>query len=775
MLLMLLGPLMVSLLWVAVRFPIYYPDYVGTTWHEVEPEKLFVIFERYGKDRGPYDSRAWLLDIEAETLEPLKCPEEFGEKWPNLIGKDASGNLIFETQSGGPTYVGWNARTGVHYRVNGILTQPVLINDRYLACTQFEESVNGHSFVWFDLSNPERPPRIVPIMETNSNMIPIEGTDSFYFVLPANYEVWYQADSSEGGWGYGMGTYYGGTYGGGTYGYGGEGYGEEGYFTTEWVNEDGQIEYELPPAVINPNASKPLPTVVLMNLTEQGPKEVTRWPVVSDSSSEVTHGAGYVVCQSVDARFLETHDARNGNIVARIPIPTTALDTTMPTPRLNWWSLAETVIQFGDGCGNRVAMDCRTGIQLDSFPVGSGWLLPIVLGHDHEYLTWSMQTQPADWPGKIQVRATEDHQVLYSWAPPEPNIFSGNDDGHPKFSSDGHSVRFITSDMRVVYADKCTGKLVRHIQPRFWLPFIAAALAVAAGVWTRGWIMASIRDRLPCWVDVFVILGCALSFLYWRIIYSGNLYDEQRPAWIGIAGLLIAVLVLTVDQVAFSKARLLYRCSPIILLTVASIFVQRSWLGEYSADVIVFELLLVAVILMGSMAIHALFLREPRKQLAVSKKTRIVSLRELFAWTALAALMLAAFKLYEFKEWTRGVSVESIVQDLIYAGVIAAVSLSAYYLTAKRSGLLVRLLALGAFLLLAITSAVYRLEWDELPSELAGIEIEIVVKACERVLIIALASMLIALPIGMRNTQSSIASTSGLASFLAKPWSTIQR
>ena len=45
MLLVLFGPLMVSLLWVAVRFPIYYPDYVGTTWHEVELEKLFVIFE----------------------------------------------------------------------------------------------------------------------------------------------------------------------------------------------------------------------------------------------------------------------------------------------------------------------------------------------------------------------------------------------------------------------------------------------------------------------------------------------------------------------------------------------------------------------------------------------------------------------------------------------------------------------------------------------------------------------------------------------------------
>jgi hypothetical protein len=738
LLLALLGPLMLSLFWVAVRFPVFYPDHIYSNWHEVQPEKLFVIFENYGKGWS-YDSRAWLLDIEAETLESIKCPEEFGGKWPKLNGKDASGNLIFETQWDGPNYVGWNARTGVRYRVSGISTEPILINSRYLACTKFEEAFSGNSFVWCDLSQPERPPCRFPIMETNSTLIPVEGTSSFYFVLPANDQYWPDADLSEGG--YGVGSYAEGSYG------------DDGGYGAEWVNEDGPIEYELPPVVTNPNAPKPLATVVLMNLTEQGPKEVARWPVVSDSSSEVTAAAGYVVCQSIDARFIETHDARNGKIVARIPVPITALDTTLPTPRLDGWSLFGTIIQFADGCGNRVAFDCKTGSQIDSLPIGAGWLQPILLGQHHEYLAWLSPARPADWPGEIQVRSVENHQVLYSWSPPEPNIsfyFGSPTDGNPKFANDGRSVYFVTWDMRLVYADKRTGGLVRHIQPRFWVPFIAAALAVATGVWTFCWITTSIRDQVPWWVDVFMILGCTLSFLYWRINYSGDPHDEQRPAWISMAALVIALLVLIVDRASFNNARLLYRCSPIIVLAVASIKIQRTWLGKYSADLIVFELFLLAFIVTGSIAFHALFLRAPGKTQVASAKPRRVSLRELFVWMALVSLILAAFKLYDLKDWTRGLSSMSIVNALLYAGVITTVSLAAYYLTARRSGLALRLLGIGTLALLTLVSAVYRVEWDAIPYRLAGIELERAAKICECVVLIALASILIALPISMR-------------------------
>lgn len=735
LLLVLLVPLLFSLFWVAVRFPIFFPDYVDTTWLEVQPDRLMVIFEHFSKN-GKDDSRAWLLDIEAETLEPIQCPEEFGGHWPNLIGKDINGNLIFKFRQGDIKYFGWNARTGVRYSVSGILSEPVLINSRYLACERFEESINGHAFVWCDLSKPERPPCMVPIMKTDSRIIPIEGTDSFYFVLPMDDQYWLETDSS-----YVEESYSGGSYGG------------DGDFATEWVNEDGVIEYELPPVVINPSASKPLATVVLMNLNEQGPKEVARWPVVSDDSSEILDKAGYIVCQSVDACFLETHDARTGNIVARIPIPSTALDATMPAPRLNWWSLAGTFILLEDGCGNRIAIDFITGNKVTSYPVGSGWLQPILLPYSHEYLTWFVPAQRADWPGEMQVRAIEDHQVLNSWTPPGLNlIFSSHDDGHPSISSDAHRVRFVTSDLRVVYADKLTGKLVSYIQPRFWLPFIAGALAVAAGVWTLCWIKASIRNRLSCWVDVFLLLVCALCFLYWRINYSGDPDDQQRPAWIGIAALLIAAIVWTVDQVAFCRARLVYRSSPIILITAAAIYIQRSWLRNHSTIDIVFELLLLAEILMGSIAIQVLLLREPVKTSGVSSKTRIVSLRELFAWTALSALMLAVFRLYDLSEWTRYVSPESIVRALMHAGVIAAVSLSAYYLTAKHSWLVLRLLGIGTLMLLALMSAVYRLVWDDL-SLISKLEIESAAKFCECVVVLASASMLIALPIAIRNTS----------------------
>ena len=307
LLLVLLLPLMFSLHWIAVRFPIYDEYSSGPTIHEVEPEKLAVIFE--GTRSG---GRAWLLNLEQETLELIECPPEIGKEWPFPIGIDANSNLIFAIPTSLFSYVGWNARTGTSYFVDLSNGQPILINSRYLAC--FTNGEHGCEFVWCDLDTPKLPHRRMPIMkmpihDTRILVTPIAGTDSFYFVLPAEDRYWLDT-------GIGMEAEITAP-------------NDYSYELYEWTKPDGSIEYELPPVVVNPNAPEPCATVVLMNLREQGPKEIARWSVLNDyPGSEVTAVPGYVICQSLDACFFETRDARSGEIVARVPIPTSALTGT---------------------------------------------------------------------------------------------------------------------------------------------------------------------------------------------------------------------------------------------------------------------------------------------------------------------------------------------------------------------------------------------------------------------------------------------------------------
>ena len=466
LLLVLLLPLMFSLHWIAVRFPVYDVYTSGPAIHEVEPDELAVIFEYTRSGR-----RAWLLNLEQETLELIECPPEIGKEWPYPIGIDANSNLIFAIPTSLFSYVGWNARTGTSYFVDLSNGQPILINSRYLACITHGE--HGCEFVWSDLDDPNLPHRSMPIMkmpihDTRIPVTPISGTNSFYFVLPAEDRYWLDT-----------------------------GIGMEAEITLpndyshEWTNPAGSVEYELPPVVVNPNAPEPCATVVLMNLREQGPKEIARWSVLNDyPGSEVTVVSNYIICQSLDACFFETHDARSGKIVARVPIPKSALSATA----VPYWNFLGSIVHFCDRVGLDVAFDCKTGKQLaSSTPLGTlryEWRDQ----RDNEYLAWRTKSW-SEWPGEMQVRSVATDEVLHTWKLPDHHVSVL--DGSVHFSADGQNVLFFTEDLRALFVDKVTGKVVRHIQPRFWLLPLGVVLGLTTLVWFICWIRISVLVALP--------------------------------------------------------------------------------------------------------------------------------------------------------------------------------------------------------------------------------------------------------------------------------------
>ncbi len=730
LLLVLLLPLMFSLHWIAVRFPIYDEYSSGPTIHEVEPEKLAVIFE--GTRSG---GRAWLLNLEQETLELIECPPEIGKEWPFPIGIDANSNLIFAIPTSLFSYVGWNARTGTSYVVALSNGQPILINSRYLAC--FTNGEHGCEFVWCDLDTPKLPHRRMPIMkmpihDTRILVTPIAGTDSFYFVLPAEDRYWLDT-------GIGMEAEITAP-------------NDYSYELYEWTKPDGSIEYELPPVVVNPNAPEPCATVVLMNLREQGPKEIARWSVLNDyPGSEVTAVPGYVICQSLDACFFETRDARSGEIVARVPIPTSALTGTT----FLRWNFLGSIVHFCDRVGLDIAFECKTGMQLaSSTPLGT-------LGYEwrdqrnNEYLAWRTKSW-RDWPGEMQVRSVATDEVLHAWKLPDHHVSAH--DGSVHFSADGRNVLFFTDDLRAFFVDKVTGKVVRHIQPRFWLLPLGVVLGLTTLVWFICWIRISVRSGVSLWVDELVLLVVVSVFLYWRINLSARLeFDQQRLAWASVAAMSIAALTLVVNQTLFRNVRLRYRCGPIIMLTAGAIYGQ--WMGRHlqRADDTLLELLLVALLILCSIMVHFLFFRKPRlARVAPVTVRRRFALREIFAWTALVAVMLALLQRHDAVDWIRGLTWDGIAEMLCVGCTIVAVTLSAYYLTAERCYLVFRLTG-GCFVAVLFTiSAAYRLDWIDLNAYLfSTIPFYVVASTCERLSAIAVGSMLMALPIGMRNGVGS--------------------
>ncbi len=164
-------------------------------------------------------------------------------------------------------------------------------------------------------------------------------------------------------------------------------------------------------------------------------------------------------------------------IVSRIAISAAALAvgtiaTSTPSQmRFEFWGTLGPFIDFDDGTGARVAFDIRSGQQLDlpPLPYATSYLR-LLNQHEDESLFLSAQNRN-DWVGMIQVRT--NNQLLHEWRPPTLGYFSNN----VHFSEDGNAVVFYTSDMRVMFVDKATGKVLRHIQPRFWLPWSATALA----------------------------------------------------------------------------------------------------------------------------------------------------------------------------------------------------------------------------------------------------------------------------------------------------------
>ena len=735
LLLVLIGPLMLALHWTAIRFPIFYPDYTHASLFEAEPDRLAVIFEPCGERTywggvGTERARAWLLDVQAETLQPLTCPPEIGEHWSLPLGLDLNRNLVFQNKL--REIVGWNARTGVAYKLRPLPHEPKLINSRYLACTTRCDP--GNEFVWYDLKKPETPARSLPIISLHTDIVPINGTNSFYFVLPADnsYESELQMNS-------GMGTV-------------GESEDEMSQpydYSGEWRNDDGGIEYELPPVVVNPNAIQPTSTAVLMTMTEQGPKELARWPIVSDSQSEIQQTSGHVISLSIDGKSLESRDAQTGMIVSRIPVPAAALKmgttaTATPQMRFEYWRTLGPFIDFDDGTGTRVAFDIRSGQQLDPPPQPYATSALLLLDqHENESLFLSIQNL-MDWIGMIQVR--DNNQLLHEWRP--PTLAYSSDSIH--FSEDGNAVVFYTTDLRVMFVEKATGKVLRHIQPRFWLPWIATALVGLTLCWLTLWIKVSARSRVSIWIDFLVFLSVAFSFLYWRLTLAGTPYDWHRIASACIAGRTVGTAMLIVHQTLFRNTRMLFRCAPIAVMTVCGIFVYWKWFERDHPANVLFGLLILSLIILGSLVIHFMFFRKPhRERSAVSQKH--LTLIELFAWTAITALMLAPLNLYDRDDWLRAVSQVASADALISASLIVTVALLAFYLTADRCHLAFRLFG---FCLLAIATAIttaYRLNAIDLNASIVGIlTFDAVAIPCESLLFLVLGSAYVALPIALR-------------------------
>jgi hypothetical protein len=689
-------PLLFALRWIAAKFPMSCYA-TSTEVHYLEPGKLALFCEHYDERHHYNFVRVFVLDFEKKTLNELRCPPKAGVMWSSLEGVDIHGNAVCRVDSKPDEYYSCSPQTGESLEITKT-NACEFIGRRYL-CTPGNHSGDA-SFTWQDLAEKGYPAHKQTLNSAAHHLVAIPMSNAFYYIA---------YDSSDP--------------------------------QVEMISKEQETEAELNaidmsntiPASIDPNE-----TLVLMQMSEVGPIEIARWLVVG-GSGYVTYqvGDGCIGCVSLDRKTINIHDAKTGAIRFQIPVPPTALGSGN---RPDSWSMFDSFISLRDGLGATLVYNTTTGDTLD---VSASWNRRLLGHHDEEYLTLALQKYPDDWPGNLEIRNKSNGELLNSWPIPEREVIVGSPTvENTKFSPDGREIHFITADGRVLFAEKASGKIIRTIQPRFWIPYISIFVCLATLAWLIYWIRYSVRVGATYWLDEGVVLGIVSLFLYWRIMLSGCYEDYGRLAWHCAAACLMAFGALIIHRTVNSTQSFSLRSLPIaIFLSILFIgmhsILDRGW---YFNSTLTRTLILGCVLTLGFIVANWFF-RSNQNSNAVETRQRSyrLTLRQLLLLTIYCALAMAALRWMDLR-----ICFDVMKREGVGIAIYGFLPLIAYYFTYRRGLIWLKSLLVGAIALGIFLGWVSHEDWW------APDLLHVVARWAASVAQITLATILMALPILMR-------------------------
>ncbi len=683
-----LVPLLFALRWVAAKFPI--SSYATSTEvHYLEPGKLALFCEHYSERHHYQFVRIFVLDFEKETLNELRCPPKAGVMWSSLVGVDIHGKVVCRVNSKPDEYYSCSPQTGESLEITKT-NNCEFIGSRYL-CTPGNDSGDA-SFTWQDLAEQGYPAHKLTLNSAAHRLVAIPLSNAFYYIP-------YDSSAPQ----------------------------------DEMTSEEQETESEstaIDTSNTIPAPVDPAETLVLMQMSDVGPIEIARWLVVG-GSGYVTYqvGDGCIGCVSLDRKTINIHDAKTGAIRLQIPVPPTALGSGN---RPDSWSMYDSLISLRDGLGATLVYNTTTGDPLDVSASWDGRLL----GHQgDEYVTWDLKNFPEDYPGNFEIRKTQNGELLHKW--PVPAM-----EASLNFSPNGQEIIFVSMEGRVIVIEKDSGKIVRTIQPRFWIPYISLFVCLATLAWLICWILCSIRVGATYWLDECVVLGIASLLLYWRIMLSGCYEDYDRLAWQCAATMLMAFGTFVIHRTVDSPESFGFHSLPIVVFLSILFIGMHSILdkGWYFNSIITQTLILGCVLLLG-LIITNWFFPSNQNSLAIDERPRSyrLTLRQLLLLTAYCALAMAALRWMDLR-----ICFDIAKREGVGTVIYGFVSLVVYYFTYRKG-----LIWLKSFLAAAIALAIF-LGWVFPELWLAPDLLHVVARWAASVAQITLATILVALPILMR-------------------------
>ena len=491
------------------------------------------------------------------------------------------------------------------------------------------------------------------------------------------------------------------------------------------------------PVVVDPDE-----TLVLMEMSASGPNEIARWPVLRQhNSATYCVGNSCIGCLSMDSKFINIHDARNGFIRYQVPVPASALDGVFRISHN--WTLFGSIVTLHDGLGKTTATDTETGTSMDTSTSSNG----LIFGsHGRECLTILLNRNLSDWPGTMQVHNQQDGRLLHSWKMPDHYVsFGFPPTENIVFSPDSREIIFFTQDGRVLFVDKNSGTIVRTIQPRFWIPYISFFVAVGTLAWVVCWIRFSIRCTLPYWLDTYVILLMAFVFLWWRIKLSGCYRDYDRLAWLTIVALLIATGTLVVHQTVYARRRLSFRILPsfaFVAMVVISIQICVEQ-GGFANALLKSGFIVGFFLLLGSLISHRFCPPFGQSGTILDQQSTgkyRLSLKQLILMTAMCATFMAALRILKF-DWS------VVRQESVGLATVGCFALLADCVVACRGAFVLKTAFIAALFAFAGIAWGYRQGWLNSPS------LEIFAKGSEFIAVLGIATIYVAAPIAMRQRR----------------------
>lgn len=250
---------------------------------------------------------------------------------------------------------------------------------------------------------------------------------------------------------------------------------------------------------------------------DKGPQKLASWIILSEGDGRrvtaeraATQVDRSIVTIDAEDRRFEFHSAENGSKLKDVPFPDDF------DPQTSRWSLEHGRVRFGSSHRGSLFDFSRK----DWFGPGKSFR------HLQQYAGTNIS---------LFVDTSTREYVFFDGDKDERLVSIPADRGLPLFYDEHTAVVCSTHNgFTVSLIDLASGNVSQHCAPLSWLPtVILFAVATFIG-WSAGWVYFSIRAKAPAWLDLIVIGAATAVLLLLRC--HAVLYDEAVNSTDGLLG-----------------------------------------------------------------------------------------------------------------------------------------------------------------------------------------------------------------------------------------------